>query len=118
MFNGIEFADLWEPVKKRLNTTHTAYGASSDVNTLTGAHNILFDARESRRVLEDVDGHVWYRESPYDPFEDSGSAAARYREGDFLPVLEHNLANVHRTWELGELVRCFVPAKDITEKKL
>jgi hypothetical protein len=30
------FADLWEPVKKRLNTTHTAYGASDSTNSLTG----------------------------------------------------------------------------------
>lgn len=69
-------------------------------------------------MLDEVEGHVWYRESPYDPFEDSGSAVAHYRRGELLPVCEHNLADVHRTWELGELVRQFTPAKDITEKKL
>lgn len=104
-------------MKKRLNTTHTAYGASSDVNTLTGAHDILFDCG-GPKVLDGVDGHGWYAESPYDPFEDSGSAAPRYRDGDLLPVCEHNLADVYRTWELGELVRRFAPSKDITEKKL
>jgi hypothetical protein len=118
MLDGVAFADLWLPVKKRLNTTHTAYGASSDVNTLTGAHAILFDTGGSRRVLEEVDGHAWYAESPYDPFEDSGSAAANYRDGDLQPVCLHNLADVHRTWELGELARRYVPSKDITEKKL
>jgi len=119
MFDGVVFAELWEPVKKRLNTTHTAYGSSSDVNALTGAHEILSD-RDNRLVdlLDEVDEHEWYRESPYDPFEDLGSAAARYREGDLLPVCLHNLADVHRTWELGELVRRFVPSKDVTEKKL
>jgi hypothetical protein len=117
MFDGVSFADLWEPVKKRLNTTHTAYGTSSDANTLTGAHALLFEAGRPA-VLEDVDGHAWYRDRPYDPFENSGSAAARYREGDLLAVCRHNLADVHRTWELGELVRHFVPTKDISEKKL
>jgi len=119
MLDGVVFADLWEPVKKRLNTTHTAYGSSSDVNTLTGAHEILFDQNgRLADLLDEVDEHEWYRESPYDPFEDSGSAAAHYREGDLLSVCLHNLADVHRTWELGELVRRFVPPKDITEKKL
>jgi hypothetical protein len=118
MLDGVVFADLWEPVKKRLNTTHTAYGASSDVNTLTGAHAILFEAESRVPFLDDVDDQAWYAASPYDPFEDSGSAAARYREGDLLPVCLHNLADVHRTWELGELVRHYVPSKDITEKKL
>lgn len=118
MFDGVEFADLWEPVKKRLNTTNTAYGSSSDVNTLTGAHDILFDEDGQLPVLENVDSHAWYRDSPYDPFEDSGSAVAHYRRGELLPVCFHNLADVHRTWELGELIRQYVPSYDITEKKL
>jgi hypothetical protein len=118
MLDGVAFADLWEPVKKRLNTTHTVYGASSDVNTLTGSHAILFNARGPRLVLEEIKGHARYAEAPYDPFGDSGSAAANYREGNLFPVCEHNLADVHRTWELGELVRRYVPSKDITEKKL
>jgi hypothetical protein len=119
VFEGIVFADLWEPVKKRLNTTHTAYGASDSANSLTGAYSLLFDRNDRLPGLFDErEGHAWYRDRPYDPFEDSGSAAARYREGDLLPVLEHNLADVHRTWELGELVREFVPSKDLSEKKL
>jgi len=119
MFDGIVFADLWEPLKKRLNTTHTAYGTSDSANSLTGSYALLFDQNEGLSdLLDDLDGHAWYRESPYDPFEDSGSAAAHYREGDLLPVCLHNLADVHRTWEIGELVREFVSSKDITEKKL
>lgn len=59
-----------------------------------------------------------HHEGRYDPFEDLRSAAAHYQEGDLLLVCEHNLADIHRTWELGELVRAFVPAKDVTEKKL
>ena len=79
----------------------------------------MFDRSDRpSHLLDDVDGHVWYGESPYDPFDDSGSAAAHYREGDSLSVCLHNLADVHRTWELDELVRQFVSSKDITNKKL
>lgn len=119
VFDGVVFADLWEPVKKRLNTTYTAYGASDDANSLTGAYVLLFDRNDHlTHLLDDVEEHMWYGESPYDPFDDSGSAAAHYREGDLLPVCLHNLADVHRTWELGELVRRFVSTKDVSEKKL
>jgi len=119
MFDGIVFADLWEPVKKRLNTTTTTYGASDSANSLTGSYDLLFDQNDEVPDLFDEFGdHAWYRDSPYDPFEDSGSAAAHYREGELLLVCLHNLADVHRTWELGELVRQFVSSKDITTKKL
>jgi len=42
VFDGIQFADLWDPLQKRLNTTHAAHRQSVDVNSLTGAHEILF----------------------------------------------------------------------------
>jgi len=119
MFDGILFADLWEPVKKRLNTTTTAYGASDDANSLTGAYDLLFDRNDELTGLFDESSeHAWYSEFSYDPFEDSGSAAAHYRKGDLLPVCLHNLADIHRTWELGELIRHFVSSKDVTDKKL
>lgn len=119
MFDGVTFADLWEPIKKRFNTTYTAYNKSTSVNSLTGSYALLFGQNDrSEHLLEAFAEHTLYRESPYDPFDTSGSAAARYRDGDLLPVCLHNLADVHRTWELGELVREFVSPKDITEKKL
>ncbi len=55
--------------------------------------------------------HSWYDPLRYEPFEDSGSAAAHYREGQFKPVLEHNLADVHRTWEFGEMIREYTPQR-------
>ena len=57
-------------------------------NSPTGAHTILFDSTRRESVLDGSDGHVWYAEYDYDPFADSGSAAARYREADFLPRLQ------------------------------
>jgi hypothetical protein len=119
VFDSVVFGNLWEPVKKRLNTTTTAYGASDDTNSLTDSYDLLFDRNDSLLGLfEEFEGHSWYRDAPYDPFKDSGSAAARYREGNLLPVLEHNLADVHRTWVLGELARRFLSSKDVSEKKL
>ena len=120
IFDGIQFVDLWDALKKRINTTHTAYGGSISVNSLTGAHKILFSKPEvPDSVLPDnEEDYSWYREYEYDPFNSSGSAASRYRTEDYLPVLQHNLADVHRTWEIGELIREFVSAKDFNTKKL
>jgi hypothetical protein len=118
VFEDVHFADLWQPVKKRVNTTCTVHGTSVDVNSLTGSHALLFDT-DSLAGLDDIDAdYPPYRDHPYDPFGDSGNAVYAYDAGDFLPVLQHNLADVHRTWELGELVRQYVSGKDITTKKL
>lgn len=120
VFSGVQFADMFEPVKKRMNTQHTAFGVGSDVNSLTGAHEVLLDQTEGVPIQTTDDGveHVWYREQSYDPFDDSGSAVSHYESGDYLPILQHNLADVHRTWELGELVREYAPSRDVSDKKL
>lgn len=120
VFNNLQFADVFEPVKKRLNTQHTAYGNGSDVNTLVGSHEILFNEVDQvpiETTSESVD-HIWYQGEPYDPFADSGSAVEHYKREEFLPILQHNLADVHRTWELGEVIREYVSSKDLTYKKL
>jgi hypothetical protein len=117
MFDGVEFADLWEPIKKRINTTNTTYNSATDINSLTGSHAILFNS-DNPDALIDPEEHPHYRDYPYDPFTDSSSAIYSYQHGEYFPILMHNLADVHRTWELGELVRAFVSAKDITTKKL
>jgi len=119
MFDGLQFADLWEPVKKRLNTTYTAHGKSDSVNSLTGAYRLLSDRLDGLRAVTDTpEEYTWYGEVQYDPFADSGSAAAHYARGDLLPVCQHNLADVHRTWELAKLVGQFVPGRDFSNKKL
>jgi hypothetical protein len=120
VFDGAQFADLWDPLKKRVNTTHTVHDASVAVNSLSGAHAVLFSWPEAAEAVFERadDDHPWYHGLDYDPFDDSGEAVAAHRRGDHLPVLLHNLADVHRTWELGEVVREFVPGKDVTTKKL
>lgn len=120
VFDGLHFADLWEPLKKRLNTTHVAFGGSTSINSLTGAHELLLDDPHTT-ISPDTDEtmeHSWYQDVQYDPFEDSGEAVACYNRNNLFPILQHNLADVHRTWEIGELVRAFVSSKDITTKKL
>lgn len=106
VFDGIHFADLWVPIKKRLNTTHIAYGGSTETNSLTGAHDLLLSDTQPLDLidLDQTENHVWYQENPCDPFDDSGSAVYCYKECEFLPILQHNLADIHRIWELGEIL--------------
>ena len=115
VFSGLQYCDLWEPVEKRLNTTHITHGTSTAINSLAGAHELLFSGE--RPACFDDAVHPWYRDDPYDPFDDSSEAVSCWRDGTHLPVLQHNLADVHRTWELGALVRAFVSSRDITNKK-
>lgn len=119
VFDGVQFADLWEPVKKRLNTTFMAHGKSDSVNSLTGSHRLLADGLDGlASVIDTPENHVCYGEHCYDPFADSGSAASHYDRGEYLPVCQHNLADIHRTWEIGQVLREYVSSKDISTKKL
>jgi hypothetical protein len=119
VFDGIQFSDLWEPVEKRLNTTYSIHGKTDSVNSLTESHRLLSDGLEGLGAVLDVhDEHVWYSDYQYDPFGDSGSAVSHYDRGDFSPVCQHNLADIHRTWELSELIQRFVSKKDMSTKKL
>jgi hypothetical protein len=120
VFDGVPFADLLSALKKRLNTTEIEDDAPESENSLSGAHAILFAQPGVSEALIDTteQDHPWYRNYRYDPFETSEQAVTSYADGDHLPVLQHNLADVHRTWELGEIIREFVPNKDLSRKKL
>jgi len=113
-FGGLTFADLFDPVSKRLNTTDTRLDAAEDANSLAGAHTVLVTGD----AIDAPEDHPWYADRRYDPLDDSAAAPVRYADGDLSAVCQHNLADVHRTWELGELVRAYVPAADRSEKKL
>jgi hypothetical protein len=119
VFDGVRFSDLWEPVKKRLNTTYAVHGKTDSVNSLTASHGLLFGGLKDLSAVIDVpDKHIWYDEYQYDPFVDSGSAVTHYNRGEFLPVCQHNLADIHRTWEFSELIQHYVSSHDISSKKL
>lgn len=119
LFDGLAFVDLWEPVVKRLNTSFTTGQTTESVNSLTGAYRVLCGENESvGELIQAADSYQVYGSAPYDPFDDSGSAVGQYERGNLQAVCAHNLADIHRTWELGELVREFIPPRDLTQKKL
>jgi uncharacterized protein YprB with RNaseH-like and TPR domain len=53
-----------------------------------------------------------------DPFEDSAAAVYAFENGDWLPLLEHNLADIQRTRKLADLAARFVPKSDFSMKNL
>jgi len=53
-----------------------------------------------------------------DPFEDSGAAVEAFEAAEWLPLLEHNLADIQRTRELALLAGRFVPKSDFSMKNL
>jgi len=53
-----------------------------------------------------------------DPFSDSGAAVTAFEDGDWLPLLQHNLADIQRTRELALLAGRFVPRSDFKMKNL
>lgn len=53
-----------------------------------------------------------------DPFEDSASAVETHENGDWVPLLLHNLADVERTRELAVLAGRYIPKSDFNMKSL
>lgn len=53
-----------------------------------------------------------------DPFADSREAVTAYEDGDWAPLLRHNLADVTRTYELAVLAGRYVPKADFRMKNL
>lgn len=123
IFDGLEFVDLWEPIKKHLNTTEPPPNGDSEqttVQTLEGTYTMLCAESAVSDALDSgiFQGHPWYHLQAYDPFADSDDAVAFFKRGEFLPVVQHNLADIHRTWELGEIVREYVSPRDFSTKTL
>jgi len=53
-----------------------------------------------------------------DPFDDSGEAVDAFRNGEWLPLLLHNLADIIRTRELAALGGRYVAKSDFSMKNL
>lgn len=53
-----------------------------------------------------------------DPFDDSASAVATHEDGDWVPLLCHNLADIERTRELAVLAGRYIPKSDFKMKNL
>lgn len=53
-----------------------------------------------------------------DPFSESEHAVEAFEAADWLPLLQHNLADIERTRELAQLAGRFVPSSDFSMKNL
>jgi len=75
-----------------------------------------FDTQDHRDLVGVYD-HLLGNET-CDPFEDSGEAVDAFEAAEWLPLLEHNLADIQRTRELALLAGRFVPKSDFSMKNL
>jgi hypothetical protein len=53
-----------------------------------------------------------------DPFDDSASAVTTHENGNWVPLLCHNLADVERTRELAVLAGRYIPKSGFKMKNL
>jgi hypothetical protein len=75
-----------------------------------------FDTNGQRDLVGVYD--VLVGDETCDPFEDSAAAVDAFEDGDWLPLLKHNLADIQRTRELADLAGRFVPKSDFSMKNL
>jgi len=75
-----------------------------------------FDTNDQRDLVGVYDELIG--EESCDPFDDSGKAVDAFENGDWLPLLKHNLADIQRTRELAELAGRFVARSDFKMKNL
>lgn len=96
-FQNVPYVDLMSLFSKRVNTQveadEEATGLAETFDTIIG-------------------------EPHCDPFEDSGSAVTSWKEGDYLNLLLHNLADIERTQALADWACDYVPASDFQLKNL
>jgi len=75
-----------------------------------------FDTNDHRDLVGVYEALIG--EETCDPFNDSAAAVDAFEAGDWLPLLEHNLADIQRTRELADLAGRFVPKSDFSMKNL
>ena len=92
-FPGLPYIDLMDVFESRFNTTETS---------LTAVYEEL--------VGEDL--------SNLDPFDDSGEAVDSWENGDFEPVVRHNVADIRRTRALMDVAERYCSKSDFSMKSL
>jgi uncharacterized protein YprB with RNaseH-like and TPR domain len=75
-----------------------------------------FDTNDNADLVGVYDALIG--EETCDPFDDSAAAVDAFEAGDWLPLLQHNLADIQRTRELAELAGRFVARSDFKMKNL
>lgn len=108
-FHNLPYADLMPIITRRFNTTVIAPGGSDTDEAVS-------DQRGDLASVYDVlcDG----RYSDVDPFVESAEAVTAFDEGRFADVAVHNVADVLRTRELGQLAQWYCSKSDFSVKSL
>lgn len=88
-FDDVAYADMMEAVQ-RFDT--------NDVHDLVGVYDVLIGGESCG------------------PFDGSGATVTAFENGNWLPLLKHNLADIEQTRELAELTDRFVPRSDFSMK--
>ncbi|WP_262177018.1 hypothetical protein [Haloarcula laminariae] len=99
-FIDIPYADLLPIVKKLFNTTS---GGESN-NDLPTAHELL-----CTNVVQ---------AAPADPFEDSSEAVTAFEEGRYEELVQHNVADIVRTRQLGRVAQWYCSKSDFSLKSM
>jgi len=92
-FHGLPYIDLMDVFESRFNTTETSLTA----------------------VYEELIGKEL---SNLDPFNDSGEAVDSWENGDFEPVVRHNVADIRRTRALMDVAERYCSKSDFSMKSL
>lgn len=104
-FAGVSFFDLFEVVEKRFNTTVAEKSDDGEgpmeKNDLVGAHRLLCQP-----------------DNEFDPFEDSVRAVSCHYNGDWTNLVLHNVSDLHRTLDLGEVAKQYASPRDLKSYKL
>jgi uncharacterized protein YprB with RNaseH-like and TPR domain len=90
-FPDVAYADTMDMIQ-RFDT--------GDANDLVGVYEVLIGDEDC------------------DPFDDSASAVKTHENGEWVPLLLHNLADIERTRDLALLASRFVPKSDFKMKNL
>lgn len=97
-FVDVPYADVMPLVTKRFNTTI----GGDEENDLDAAYDVLCDGE--------------YGE--LDPFDESAEAVTAFEDGEFAALAAHNVADVLRTRELGQLAERYCAKSDFDVKSL
>lgn len=92
-FQEVPYADLLPVLTRRFNTTGGDGDSRSD---LPGVYEVLCAGSAGG----------------LDPFTESSEAVAAFEDGEFVPLVLHNVADVVRTRELGRLAQRYCSKSD------
>jgi uncharacterized protein YprB with RNaseH-like and TPR domain len=100
-FRGCDYVDLYPIVSKRFHTALPDGDELDDHNDLVRSHRFLCQP-----------------ENEFDPYASSDQAVTDYYDGDFVPLLKHNLSDIYRTADLAEIVQQYASHRQMRTDRL